>query len=110
MRALVDMVDSFAGIVRFIIGAVFLFGFLLILVVTAGTSYIAPKVAEEAGERATHLGERAIAEARQAQRDQELAQDGWGYGSSDVSQNGNIGPAPQGQYRSGGGDWGEETR
>lgn len=110
MRALVDMVDSFTGMVRFAIGALFLFGFLVFLVVTAGASYLAPKVAEEAGERATLLGERAIEEARQAQRDHELAQEGWGYGSAQGSQNGQMATAGQDQYRSQDGGWGEEAR
>ena len=110
MRNLVDFADNFAGIVHFMIGAVFLFGFLLILVVTASTSYLAPKVAEEVGDRATHLGEQAIAEARQAQRDHELAKEVWGSDGWDANQDGNIGPAPQGQYRSKGGDWGDEVQ
>ena len=110
MRVLVDLVDSFTGMVRFAIGALFLFGFLVFLVITAGASYVAPKVAEEAGERATLLGERAIEEARQAKRESELARDGWGYGSSDGGQRGRSGSGSQDRYRSGDGDWGDETR
>lgn len=81
MRALIDLVDSFTGIVRFIIGAIFLVGIAISLMLTAGISYVAPKVAEGATERAAQLGELAIEEARDARREREMAKDGWGYES-----------------------------
>lgn len=107
MRVLVDLVDSFTGMVRFIIGAIFLVGFGLVFILTAGASYVAPKVAEEAGERATQFGEMAIEEARAAQRDHELARDGWGYGSGDDSSS----RSQASRDRGGGGDgWGDDAR
>ena len=110
MRALVDLVDSFTGMVRFAIVAMLLVGFGFTLILTVGASYVAPKVVEDYGERASQLGERAIQEARQARRDHELAQDGWGYGSAE----GGV-SSGQDQYRSrddrsGGGDWGDDAR
>ena len=85
MRAIIDLVDSFTGMVRFIIVAVMVVGLGITLLMTAGVSYVAPKVAENVGERATQLGEQAIAEAREARREHDLAQDGWGYGSGNSS-------------------------
>ncbi|WP_298308488.1 hypothetical protein [uncultured Erythrobacter sp.] len=105
MRVLVDLVDSFTGMVRFIIGAVLLVGFGLVFILTAGASYVAPKVAEGATERAAQLGERAIEEARAAQRDHELAQDGWGYGSGG---NDSSRSRSSNDRRSGGG-WGDNA-
>jgi len=105
MRILVDLVDSFTGMVRFVIGAVLLVGFGLVFILMASASYVAPKVAEGATERAAQLGERAIKEARAAQRDHELAQDGWGYGSGDNRSS----RSRSSNDRGGGGDWGDNT-
>lgn len=111
MRVLVDLVDSFTGMVRFIILAIILVGLALTLIFTAGVSYVAPKVAEGATERAAQFGELAMEEARNAQREHDLAQDGWGYGSANGTQG-------QSRSRDGfdsrshssqGGGWGDEA-
>lgn len=115
MRAIVDLVDSFTGIVRFIVVAMMVVGLAITLLMTAGVSYVAPKVAENMGERATQLGERAITEARDARRERELAQDGWGYGNSGSGQerasSRSSSDVRQG-YGSGseGDGWGDEAR
>lgn len=106
MRALVDLVDSFTGMVRFIIVAMMLVGLAITLMLTAGVSYVAPKVAEGATERAAQLGELAIEEARDAQRERDLAREGWGYGSGESG-------GDSGSYNesgSGDGGWGNEAR
>lgn len=82
MRALVDMIDSVTSTVRFVVGLLVLGVFAVIFVIIAGASYMAPKVSEDATEKAAAFGERAIAEARLEAREAELAQDGWGYGSA----------------------------
>lgn len=102
MRALVDLVDSFTGMVRFIIVAMMLVGLAIGLMLTAGVSYVAPKVAEGATERAAQLGELAIEEARDARRERDLAREGWGYDSGD------SGGSSEGG--SGDGGWGDEAR
>ncbi|MCK0098482.1 hypothetical protein MWU38_03710 [Qipengyuania sp. S6317L1] len=82
MRALVDMIDSVTSTVRFVVGLLVLGVFAVIFVIIAGASYMAPKVSEDATEKAAAFGEKAIAEARLEMREAELAQDGWGYGSA----------------------------
>lgn len=79
MRALVDMVDNFTGTVRFIICAMVVVGLGAAFMLTAGVSYVAPKVAEDYGERAERIGEKAIAAAQEEARAHDLAKDGWGY-------------------------------
>ena len=79
MRALVEIVDSFSGTVRFLICAIFLAGFVVTGMLTMGVSYVAPKVAEDYGERAERLGQQAIEAAREESRARDLAEDGWGY-------------------------------
>lgn len=79
MRVIVDLVDSLTGTVRFVICAIVLSGIALSFFMTAGISYVAPKVAEDYGERAERLGERAIIAAQEEARARELAKDGWGY-------------------------------
>ncbi|MEM1052750.1 MAG: hypothetical protein AAGI28_11710 [Pseudomonadota bacterium] len=83
MRVLIDMVDRVAAIVRFAAGAMVLVIFTYAIVVTFGASYVAPKVAENMGDRATRFGEMPLEEARVTEREHRLAQDGWGYGSTD---------------------------
>ena len=82
MRAIVDMIDSVTSTVRFVVGLMVLGVFAIIFVIVAGASYMAPRVSEEATEKAAAFGEKAMAEARQERRERELAQDGWGYGSA----------------------------
>ena len=108
MRVLVDLVDSFAGIVRFIIIAMMVVGLGVTLILTAGASYVAPKLAEDTTERAAQFGERAIEEARQAQRESELAQDGWGYGSGENRSSRNSGYGSRDRRGNDAGGWGDE--
>ncbi|MEP0391724.1 MAG: hypothetical protein ABJ205_15330 [Erythrobacter sp.] len=107
MRALIDLVDSFTGIVRFIIVAIILVGLSLALMLTAGVSYVAPKVANGATERAAQIGELAIEEARNAQRDRDLAKDGWGYDSGNSRQDRS---ANSRNRDSDGGGWGDDSQ
>lgn len=100
MRALVDLVDSFTGMVRFIIVAMMLVGLAIGLMLTAGVSYVAPKVAEGATERAAKFGELAMEEARSARRERDMAKNGWGYGSTDDGGSSQGGSAGDG--------WGDE--
>lgn len=79
MRSLVDIVDNLTGVVRLIIGAIVLIGFGVTFMMTAGVSYVAPKVAADYGERAERIGEQAIQAAQEEARARELAKDGWGY-------------------------------
>lgn len=109
MRALVDLVDSLSGTVRFFIFAIMLGGIAITVVMTAGVSYVAPKVAADYGERAERFGERAIAAAREEARAQELARDGWGYDNSQSAGSQRTGDAYGGSDRDGSGGWGSET-
>lgn len=110
MRVLVDLVDSFTGIVRFIILAMMAVGIGITLILTVGASYVAPKLAEDTTERAAQFGERAIAEARQAKRESELAQDGWGYGSADSGSSRTSGSGSRDRRGNDAGGWGDESQ
>lgn len=79
MRVIADILDSFTGIVRMIVGGIVLMGLVFGLMMTVGVSYVAPQVADNYGERAERLGEKAIAAAREEERARALAEDGWGY-------------------------------
>lgn len=117
MRAVVDVLDNVTGVVRFMIGAVVLVGLGISLFLTAGVSYVAPKVAADLGERATEVSERAMIEAREQRRERELASEGWGYGSANSGPVGasSVGSGPVSSGRrayanNGGDDWGEGAR
>ena len=79
MRALVDIVHNMTSTVRFIMAALVLGGIVIALLMVGGVSIIAPQVADNYGERAERLGERAIEAAQEEARAQALAEDGWGY-------------------------------
>lgn len=85
MRTIVDLVDSLTGTVRFVIGALLLCGFGIVLLMTVGASVVAPQVADKFAERAENIGEKAIDAAREEARNRELARDGWGYSDSGSS-------------------------
>ena len=78
MRVLVDLVDAIGTSIRFIFLLIFLaifaFGFLL----TAGVSYVAPKVVEDVGERA----DRYVDRYDRRLQSYELGKEGWGHSSS----------------------------
>ena len=109
MRALVDMIDSVTSTVRYIVGLLVLGVFAVILVIIGGASYMAPKVSEDATEKAAAFGERAIAEARMEMREAELAQDGWGYGSAGPVE-GDTRSSRGSRYGSGDDGWGDTAR
>lgn len=85
MRALVDIVQNLSNIVRFVVGALVLFGMIIGLMVTVGGSYIAPKAVDSIAERAERAGEKAIVAAQRERIAQDMAKDGWGYGAATAS-------------------------
>jgi hypothetical protein len=109
MRLLSELLDNLTTTIRLLIGTFVLCGFLFGLFTTVGFSYVAPKVAEQYGERAVQIGERAMAEARAAERERALAKEGWGYGAATAgtvpADTGGSRPATNGAAD----DWGEGT-
>ncbi|MEM7780977.1 MAG: hypothetical protein AAF697_11365 [Pseudomonadota bacterium] len=107
MQGLINIVESLTGTVRFVICAMVLVGFGITAFMTAGVSYVAPKVAEDFGERAERMGERAIVAAQEESRARELAQDGWGYEAPGSG----AGSSTHGRGRSSdrAGGWGDDT-
>ena len=79
MRALVDLVDSISGTIRFIILAIMGFGLIVTIMVWGSILVIAPQVSEDYADRAEEFGDRAIEAAREEARARDLAEDGWGY-------------------------------
>ena len=100
MRVLVDLIDSIGTSIRFIFLLFFLaiFGFGILM--TAGASYVAPKVAEEVADRADRYAEREL----QMKRDKELGKSGWGYSSSPERARGTT----QGEFGEDNGGWADE--
>lgn len=88
MREFVAFIEKMTDTVRFIIGAVALVAFLIVISMATSISLVAPQVADNYGERAERLGERAIQAAQEQERARELAQDGWGY--ADPPSNGGV--------------------
>ena len=82
MRTFVEIVENMTGVVRLIIGALVLCSLGFGLLITLGMTYVAPKVAQDYGERAERFGERAIAAAQEESRANALAEEGWGYGDA----------------------------
>lgn len=85
MRALVDIVQNLSNIVRFIVGAMVLFGIIIGLMVTVGGSYIAPKAVESIAERAERAGDKAILAAQRERIAEDMGKDGWGYNAATAS-------------------------
>ncbi len=85
MQTLADIIGNVMGSIRFL----FLLFFCAImgigLLLTAGTSYVAPQVAENVADRAERVTNRAIEAAEEAHRNEQLAQEGWGYGAGNDS-------------------------
>lgn len=79
MQALVDMVNSFTSVVRWIILGIIVLGAIFSFLVSGSIYLIAPQVSDDFADRAEVLGERAIESARQEARARDLAEDGWGY-------------------------------
>lgn len=107
MRALVDVVTSITSSIRFIAALFFLCFFAFGLMVTAGTSYVAPKAAETIADRAERMGDKAIEAAQIEARNAQLGQDGWGYSNEPVqSANGAADAgASQGSFGEDNGGW-----
>ncbi|MFU7528390.1 hypothetical protein [Qipengyuania sp. ASV99] len=110
MRAFVEIVENMTGVVRLIIGALVLCSLGFGLLMTLGMTYVAPKVAQDYGERAERIGERAIAAAQEEARARALAEDGWGYGDPAASQDSAVPPsdaAANGTSVNSSGGWGD---
>lgn len=84
MRVLVDLVDSIGASIRFIFLMFFLAIFGFGILVTAGATYVAPKVADSVVDRADRYEDRL----EQARRDRELGSEGWGYGAGGSNSDG----------------------
>lgn len=106
MRVLVDLVDSIGTSIRFIFLLFFLaiFGFGILM--TAGASYVAPKVAEEVADRADRYAEREF----QRKRDKELGKSGWGSGSNSTASRKSARGTAQGEFGEDNGGWADERR
>lgn len=83
MRAFIDLLDNMTNTVRVIAGLFVVCMTLFGLVASFGFSYAAPAAIEEMTEKAIQAHEREMDAALEARRNQELAKDGWGYGSGE---------------------------
>ena len=81
MRVLVEVVENLTSSVRFIVGTLVLAGLAIGLMLTIGTSYAAPKVAEAIADRAADFGDKALKAAQEEARAKAMAGEGWGYGA-----------------------------
>ncbi|MDJ0978642.1 MAG: hypothetical protein QNI87_08900 [Erythrobacter sp.] len=79
MRIFVEILENFADGVRLIVGVLTLIIMGTVLVFTFGASYVATGAAEEIAEHAEEVGKGAIRAQIAAERNRELAKDGWGY-------------------------------
>lgn len=107
MRAIVDIVTSVTGIFRFIALLFFLCIFGFGLMITAGTSYVAPKAAESIAKRAESVSEKAIEAAQLEARNAQLGQEGWGYSNEPVRSSGSAsdGGSASGEFGEDSGGW-----
>jgi len=80
MRVLVDLIDSIGTSIRFIFLLIFLAIFGFGILITAGVSYVAPKVADSVVEQAERYDDRASAAAH----NREMGRDGWGHRSGET--------------------------
>lgn len=82
MQGFVDGVNSISSGMQRIVGLIVLAIIVVTLIVVFGLRSAAPVVAEEFGERAERLGERAMEAAIEERRAEELAEEGWGYSAN----------------------------
>ncbi|MEP3050932.1 MAG: hypothetical protein ABJP48_07490 [Erythrobacter sp.] len=83
VQAIIDLVENVTSSIRVVFMLLFLAVFGVAAVMTAGASFVAPKVVGEVAERAERANNRAIDAAEEARRNNQLAREGWGYGSGD---------------------------
>lgn len=83
MRAIVDLLDNMTNTLRVIVGLFVLCVFAFGIFASFGISYAAPVAIEGMAEKAIEANERQMEAALEANRDRELAKEGWGYGSAD---------------------------
>ena len=86
MRVFVDMIENLTDAVRLVVAGLVLCGFLFGFFMTAGLTFAGPQMAESIAEKAIEHNQQAVEQARQAQREREMARDGWGYGSANAGQ------------------------
>ncbi|MEM6907903.1 MAG: hypothetical protein AAF494_04425 [Pseudomonadota bacterium] len=82
MQAVIKLIESLTYGVRLIavLVAFVIMGGLIVF--TAGATYVASEASEELVHTAEELGKDAIRAQVEAERNRELAQEGWGYGSA----------------------------
>ena len=85
MQAFVDLVGGIVGSIQKMILVLIGAGILISIIIGLTITATAPVVADEMGERAERFGDKAIKAAREEQRAEQLAEDGWGYGSTGSS-------------------------
>ncbi|MEO0590223.1 MAG: hypothetical protein AAFZ11_06630 [Pseudomonadota bacterium] len=83
MRIFVDLIENLADGVRLIAGLVTLVIMGGLLLFTFGATHVASEATEELAHTAEELGKDAIRAQREAERNRELAKDGWGYSAGD---------------------------
>ena len=101
MRALVDVITSVTNSIRFIAALFILCMLAFGLMVTAGTSYIAPKAAESFADRAERVSDKAIQAAQIEARNAQLGQEGWGYSDEPVQSGHSAAPGEFGEDNGG---------
>lgn len=82
VRALMEIVDSFTGTLRAIIGAITLGIMAIGGMVTLGASYFVPKATASLGEKVERLGEQQLQTDLKDRRAAGMGKDGWGYGAA----------------------------
>lgn len=85
MRIFVDLIENLADGVRLIAGLVTLVIMAGLLLFTFGATHVASQASEELAHTAQELGKDAIRAQREAERNRELAKDGWGYNTGTAS-------------------------
>ncbi|MEO0871399.1 MAG: hypothetical protein AAFY19_05480 [Pseudomonadota bacterium] len=91
MRIFVDLIENLADSVRLIAGLIALIIMGTVFVFTFGATYVASEATEELAITAEELGKDAIRAHAEAERNRELAKDGWGYDAGDSATGGAFG-------------------
>ncbi|MEM6474930.1 MAG: hypothetical protein AAF687_02055 [Pseudomonadota bacterium] len=104
MRVIVDVVTSVTNSIRFIAAMFVLCMLGFGLMITAGTSYVAPKAADSIERMSDKAIEAAQIEARNAQ----MSQEGWGYSNEPIPTDSTVPVDPYpGQFGEDNGGWAE---
>lgn len=107
MRVFVDLIENLADGVRLIAGLITLIIMGSVFVITFGATYVASEATQELALTAEELGKDAIRAQREAERNSELAKDGWGYGAGDGAFGEETGPrSPRRSRKDEADDWG----